>query len=76
MKQMNDEEAYELLCGAGFTVLEISRLIQLRRDYTASKLEQEKHAPYVSPSEKMSTLKTLFASLRLNINKKHFHLYY
>ncbi len=36
MNQMNDEEALELLRRAGFTVSQINRLMQLRRDYRAS----------------------------------------
>jgi hypothetical protein len=40
MKQMNDEEGYDLLCNAGFTALEIHRLSQLRRGYGASEQDQ------------------------------------
>lgn len=36
MNQINDKEAYHLLRGQGFTELEAYRIIQLRRDYTAS----------------------------------------
>jgi hypothetical protein len=36
MKQMYDEEGYELLRSAGFTALEINRLSQMRRDYRES----------------------------------------
>ncbi len=36
MNQMNDEEALELLRRADFTLTQINRLIQLRRDYRAS----------------------------------------
>jgi hypothetical protein len=40
MKHINNREAYRLLSEAGFTDLEISQLIQLRRDSTAGKLDQ------------------------------------
>ena len=40
MNQMNDKEVYHLLRSSGFMVSEINRLIQLRRDYTASKLDE------------------------------------
>ena len=66
MKQINDEEAYDLLRSAGFTVLEINRLIQLRRCYTASELDQidlgltdQKEAPCVSPPEKSYVIRSL-----------------
>jgi hypothetical protein len=67
IKQMNDEEAYSQLREVGFTVLEISRLIRLRRDYTAKELDQiaQDQAPCVSPPEKMSTLKTVVGGLSL-----------
>jgi uncharacterized protein Smg (DUF494 family) len=40
MKQMSDEDAYEQLHEAGFSVLEIYRIIKQRRNYAASKLDQ------------------------------------
>jgi hypothetical protein len=40
MNQMSDEDAYELLHEAGFSVLEIYRIIQQRRNHTASQLDQ------------------------------------
>jgi len=40
MNQMNDEEAIHVLHEEGFTVSEISRLIQLRQDYMARKPNQ------------------------------------
>jgi hypothetical protein len=40
MNQINDEKDYHLLYRSGFMMSEINRLIQLRRDYTASKLDE------------------------------------
>ena len=37
MHQIDDKQAYELLSREGFTVSEISQLIQLRRDYMTKK---------------------------------------
>ena len=42
MKQTNDKDAIQLLRGEGFTASEINRLIQLRRDYMAGKLDQKR----------------------------------
>ena len=69
--QMNDEEAYELLHGAGFTVLEVSRLIQLRQHYTVSELDQIAHddTPRISPAGKTSILKTFVAVLSSKSSK-------
>ena len=39
MDKISDNEAYHLLRGQGFTELEITRLIQLRRDYAASQID-------------------------------------
>ncbi len=48
MNQINNKEAYRLLHEEGFTDLEIDQLIQLRQDYTASKLvETELKHPHV-----------------------------
>jgi hypothetical protein len=44
MNQINDKQAYDLLRREGFTASEINRLLQLRRDYTASKQKQAPHA--------------------------------
>jgi hypothetical protein len=52
----DDEQAYDLLSRAGFTVLEISRLIQLRRDYRASELDQIVHVSCVSPKVTSTSL--------------------
>jgi hypothetical protein len=72
MKQINDEDAYELLHGAGFTVLEISRLIRMRQRYKVSELDQITHedTPYVSPSEKVTILKTFVAALSIKSIKR------
>ncbi len=40
MNQKNDEEAFAMLREAGFTVLEIDRLAQLRRNYRVGELDQ------------------------------------
>ena len=76
MKQINDEKAYDLLRSAGFTVLEINCLIQLRLCYTSSELDQidlepmdQKEAPCVSPLEKIYVVKSSFANVSINILK-------
>ncbi len=68
MNGINNEESYEMLRDRGFTVLETSRLIKLRQDYTAGKFDQDAlvHASYVPQSEKMSIIKKVFAVLRFN----------
>jgi hypothetical protein len=43
MNQINDKQAYDLLRREGFTASEINQLMQLRRDYAASKRNQILH---------------------------------
>jgi hypothetical protein len=68
MENRNDEELYSILRNKGFTVLEISRLIKLRRDYTAGQFDQDAlvHASYVPQSEKTSIVEKVFALLGFN----------
>jgi len=47
MNQINDKQAHDLLLGEGFRESEISRLIQLRRDYATNKHNQT--TPHPSP---------------------------
>ncbi len=61
-----DEQAHVTLSKAGFTVLEIYQLIQLRRNYRASELDHIAHEACDSLSEKMSIIKTVFATFRFN----------
>lgn len=70
-KHMNDEEAYELLHGAGFTVLEINRLIQMRQQYAVSELDRIAHdgTERISPAEKTSIFKTFVAVLSSKSSK-------
>jgi len=42
MHQIDEQQAYELLSREGFTVSEISRLMQLRRDYMTN--EERPHS--------------------------------
>ena len=47
MNQMNNEEALELLRRAGFTVPQINRIMQLRRDYRASEPLDYAHLQFI-----------------------------
>jgi hypothetical protein len=40
MNQMSDEEAFDMLRSAGFTMPEIDRLTRLRRNYRVGELDQ------------------------------------
>jgi hypothetical protein len=66
MKNLNDDEICAILFNKGFTVLETSRLIKLRQDYTTGKFDQDAlvQASYAPQLEKTSTIKKVFAALR------------
>jgi hypothetical protein len=68
MKTRSDEESYGILHNNGFTVLEISRLIKLHRDYIGGKFDQDSlvYTSCDTRSEKTCIIKKFFALLWFN----------